>query len=66
VPELRSTTGDLETTNITVVGKPVGNLLAVETRGVDPQTGQRVFVNAAGDEILYNHAATNKWTYRSD
>ncbi len=66
VPELRSITGGLETTNITLVGKPVGNLLAVETRGVDPQTGQRVFVNAAGDEILYNHAVANKWTYRSD
>jgi hypothetical protein len=29
----------------------VGNLLAVETRGVDRQTGQEI-VNAAGDEIL--------------
>ncbi len=66
VEEIRSTTGGLETTNITMVGLPVGNLLAVETRGVDPATGQRIFVNAAGDEILYNHAATNRWTYRSD
>jgi TonB-linked SusC/RagA family outer membrane protein len=64
--EIRTATASLETTNITVVGKPVGMLLAVETRGVDPATGQRIFVNAAGDEILYNHAATNKWTYRSD
>jgi len=66
VNEIRTQTGGLEFTNITVVGLPVGNLLAVETRGVDPATGQRIFVNAAGDEILYNHAATNKWTYRSD
>ncbi|HEX2921411.1 MAG TPA: SusC/RagA family TonB-linked outer membrane protein [Bacteroidales bacterium] len=66
VTEIRSTTGDLETTNITVVGKPVGNLLAVETRGVDPQTGRRIFVNKAGEEILYSHEAANKWTYRSD
>ena len=67
VDEIRTSTGDLETTNITVVGKPVGNLLAVETRGVDPATGRRIFVNAAGKEVLYNHAGGEmKWTYRSD
>ncbi len=68
VTEIRSTTGDLETTNITVVGKPVGNLLAVETRGVDPTTGRRIFVNKAGQEILYSHeaSAANRWTYRAD
>lgn len=66
VTEIRSTTGNLETTNITVVGLPVGNLLAVETRGVDPQTGRRIFVNKAGEEILYSHENASKWTYRSD
>jgi hypothetical protein len=52
VNEIRTTTSDLETTNITVIGKPVGNILAVETRGVDPQTGRRIFVNKAGKEIV--------------
>jgi hypothetical protein len=66
VPEIRATTGGLETTNITVPGMPVGNILVVETRGVDPQTGRRIFVNAAGEEILYSHEATNRWTYRDD
>ncbi|MGE5420463.1 MAG: SusC/RagA family TonB-linked outer membrane protein, partial [Chloroflexota bacterium] len=66
VTEIRSTTGGLETTNITVVGKPVGNLLAVETRGVDPETGRRIFVNKNGQEILYSHENTNRWTYRAD
>jgi TonB-linked SusC/RagA family outer membrane protein len=66
VDEIRTATASLETTNITLVGMPVGMLLAVETRGVDPQTGRRIFVNANGDEILYSHEATNKWTYRSD
>ncbi|HOB83612.1 MAG TPA: SusC/RagA family TonB-linked outer membrane protein, partial [Bacteroidales bacterium] len=66
VNEIRASTGGLETTNITVVGKPVGMLLAVETRGVDPQTGRRIYVNAAGKEVLYSHEAANKWTYRSD
>ncbi len=67
VDEIRSITAGLETTNITVVGLPVGNLLAVETRGVDPQTGRRIFVNAAGQEILYDHSApaASRWTYRS-
>jgi len=66
VDEIRATTGGLETTNITVVGQPVGMLLAVETHGVDPETGRRIFVNAAGDEILYSHEAANRWTYRDD
>lgn len=68
VTEIRTATADLETTNITVVGLPVGNLLAVETRGVDPQTGRRIFVNSAGKEILYDHSAPagSRWTYRSD
>jgi TonB-linked SusC/RagA family outer membrane protein len=66
VEEIRTATAGLETTNITVVGLPVGNILAVQTNGVDPATGQRIFVNAAGREVLYNHAAANRWTYRSD
>jgi TonB-linked SusC/RagA family outer membrane protein len=66
VDEIRATTGGLETTNITVVGQPVGMLLAVETHGVDPQTGRRIYVNSDGDEILYSHEAANKWTYRDD
>ena len=68
VDEIRTSTADLETTNITVVGLPVGNLLAVETRGVDPQTGRRVYVNADGKEVLYDHSAPagERWTFRSD
>jgi TonB-linked SusC/RagA family outer membrane protein len=56
----------LETTNRTFVGYPVGNIFGIETRGVDPTTGRRVFVNAAGKEVLYSHeaAAANRWTYR--
>jgi len=66
VNEIRTATAGLEVTNITVVGKPVGNILAVETRGVDPQTGRRIYVNKAGKEILYAHeaAAASRWTYK--
>jgi TonB-dependent starch-binding outer membrane protein SusC len=66
VTELVGTTAGLETTNRTLVGYPIGNLFAVETRGVDPTTGRRVFVNKAGKEVLYSHeaAAANRWTYK--
>jgi TonB-dependent starch-binding outer membrane protein SusC len=67
VTEIRSSTGGLEVTNITVVGKPVGNILVVQTNGVDPQTGRRIFVNAAGKEVLYSHENTAmRWTQKSD
>jgi outer membrane receptor protein involved in Fe transport len=66
VTEIVGTTSSLETTNRTMVGYPIGNLFTVETRGVDPQTGRRIFVNKAGKEVLYAHeaAAANRWTYR--
>ncbi|MDP3915161.1 MAG: SusC/RagA family TonB-linked outer membrane protein [Bacteroidota bacterium] len=34
----------LETTNRTVVGQPLGNIWGVQTDGVDPATGRRVFI----------------------
>ncbi|HOS71526.1 MAG TPA: TonB-dependent receptor [Bacteroidales bacterium] len=63
---LVGTTGGLETTNRTVVGEPIGNLFAVETRGVDPQSGRRIFVNKDGKEITYSHEnpAATRWNYR--
>lgn len=66
VKEIRTATADLETTNITMPGYPVGMILAVETRGVDPTTGRRIYVNKAGKEVLYAHEApaASRWTYR--
>ncbi|HOK27012.1 MAG TPA: TonB-dependent receptor [Bacteroidales bacterium] len=67
VTEIRATTGGLETTNITVVGKPIGMILVVETRGVDPQTGRRIYVNNQGKEVLFGFEITpsaNRWFYR--
>ena len=66
VTEIIGTTASLEQTNRTKVGLPIGEIWAVETHGVDPTTGRRIFVNAAGEEILYSHEAANKWTKRSD
>ncbi len=68
IAQLVGITGGLETTNRTFVGTPIGNIFAVETRGVDPQTGRRVFVNKDGREILYSHEnpAASRWQYRDD
>ncbi|MFZ5429823.1 MAG: SusC/RagA family TonB-linked outer membrane protein [Bacteroidota bacterium] len=66
VTEIVGVTAGLETTSRTFVGHPVGNIFGIETRGVDPQTGRRIFVNAAGKEVLYQHeaAAASRWIYR--
>lgn len=63
---LVGTTGGLEQTNRTVVGEPIGGLFAVETRGVDPETGRRVFVNKEGKEVTYSHenTAATRWQYK--
>jgi TonB-dependent starch-binding outer membrane protein SusC len=66
VTEIVGTTGGLETTSRTFVGHPVGNIFGIETRGVDPETGRRIFVNADGKEVLYQHEApaSSRWIYR--
>jgi len=63
-----ATATSLETPSITMPGYPVGMLYVIETRGVDPATGRRIFVNAAGQEILYDHSAptSSRWTYRDN
>lgn len=64
--EIITATAGLESANITKVGIPVGSIRAVETRGVNPATGQRIYVNAAGREVQYNHApaaGVSRWTY---
>jgi TonB-linked SusC/RagA family outer membrane protein len=66
VTELLGVTGGLETTNKTVIGEPIGNILAVETRGVDPETGRRIYVNKAGKEVLFyfENSSATRWQYR--
>lgn len=63
VPELIGTT-QLERTNITRVGSSIGQFFMVRTNGVDAATGRRVFVNKAGQDVLFDFAATNRWTFR--
>jgi TonB-linked SusC/RagA family outer membrane protein len=66
VTELLGVTGGLETTSKTIVGQPIGNILAVETRGVDPETGRRVYVNKDGKEVLFyfENSSATRWQYR--
>lgn len=54
----------LETTNRTVVGFPIGQIWGVETAGVDPQTGRRIFLNGDGQKVYYDHSAAPnlRWT----
>lgn len=67
VPNIISATS-LESPSITLPGYSVGMVYVMETRGVDPATGRRIFVRADGQEVLYNHAAPSgsRWTYRSN
>lgn len=62
--DIVASTGGLESSNIVRVGYPVGSIFVVETRGVNPTNGQRIFVNAAGKEVQYSHPG--KWTYVAD
>jgi outer membrane receptor protein involved in Fe transport len=55
VPEIIGTT-QLERANLTVVGQPIGSFYIVRTGGVDPQTGQRIFINRAGQQVFFNFA----------
>ena len=66
VTELLGVTGGLETTSKTIIGAPLGNILAVETRGVDPETGRRIYVNKAGKEVLFyfENSSATRWQYR--
>jgi len=66
VDEIIGYTGGLEITNKTVVGQPVGGLFVVETRGVDPQTGRRIFVNNKGKEVefYFENSGSARWQYK--
>ncbi len=65
VTEIIGTT-QLERTNITRVGLPIGSFFVVKSAGVDPATGQRIFLDKNGREVLFNfaEAVANRWRYR--
>lgn len=51
-----------ETTNINQIGYPISALYIIRTGGVDPATGQRIFINGQGRKVLYNPIGA-KYTY---
>lgn len=64
VPQLISTTSGLESASISLPGYSIAGIFAVETRGVNPENGRRIYVNKAGREVQYqHHAGANAWTY---
>lgn len=66
VSEIVGITG-LERTNITRVGESIGSFFVVRTAGVDATTGQRIFLDKDGKEVLFNFGAASaaeRWRYR--
>ncbi|WP_205509484.1 SusC/RagA family TonB-linked outer membrane protein [Longitalea arenae] len=50
-----------EAVSITQPGYSIGTLYLIPTRGVDPATGRRIFLNAADREVFYAHPGS--WQY---
>ena len=63
--EIQTSTSTLETVNKTVPGYSAGYLWVIRTAGVDPATGKRIFVDAAGNNVLYQNGAvpTGEFNY---
>lgn len=62
-----TTTG--ENVNRTAPGYSLGYLYVVRTAGVDPATGNRIFLNAAGRKVTYQHivpTGASNWNYLDD
>jgi TonB-linked SusC/RagA family outer membrane protein len=59
-----STTSSLETANITQVGHSLSSLYIVRSAGVDPATGRRIFLNAAGRKVYFDfYGSPARYTY---
>ncbi|SOD20048.1 SusC/RagA family TonB-linked outer membrane protein [Pedobacter xixiisoli] len=64
VTQIISSTGGLESASVTKPGYSIGSIYAVKTAGVNPDNGRRIFINAAGREVQYQHfGGTSAWTY---
>lgn len=48
-----SATSGLEQTNVSLPGYSIAQLFITRTAGVDPATGRRIFINAAGQKVFY-------------
>lgn len=73
--DIQGATSGLEVANITRVGESLGSLYLVQTAGVNPANGQRIFLRrdvkdgvTTFTQVQYNHAApaASRWTLVSD
>ena len=53
----------LESNNITVVGKSIGQLYLYPTGGVDKETGLRVFYSPTGERLLFDYTSDAGWNH---
>lgn len=56
----------LNNTNITRVGYSVGSIYGAQSAGVNPENGQRMFINGKGETVQYSFAVApggSNWTY---
>jgi TonB-dependent starch-binding outer membrane protein SusC len=51
--EILTATSGLETVSKTLPGYSAGYLWVIRTAGIDPATGRRIFLNQAGQQVLY-------------
>jgi len=70
-PAIGTATSGLETVNYTQVGHSVGEILAVQSLGVNPTNGQRIIKKLDGTLVQYNYqgttgAGSTGWTKVSD
>ena len=57
ITNIIGSTGGLENPSITMPGNPIGMLFVTRTAGVDPASGRRIFLNAQGRQVLFQHVA---------
>jgi TonB-linked SusC/RagA family outer membrane protein len=48
-------------TNVTRIGYPIGSLYGLQTVGVNPDNGQRIFLNKNGEQVQFN--GVGNWSY---
>ena len=57
ITNIIGSTGGLENPSITMPGNPIGMLFVTRTAGVDQASGRRVFLNAQGRQVFFQHVA---------
>ncbi|HMK27312.1 MAG TPA: hypothetical protein VK483_14870, partial [Chitinophagaceae bacterium] len=56
--EILTATSGLETVSKTLPGYSAGYHFAIRTAGIDPATGKRIYINKAGNQVLYVNGGT--------